>query len=113
MGKVAHNADERRSFLRKLVSARVKLLHGSIGELVAHTRDVSDSGVFVEIHPVPNLPTGAHVKMQMLDSFMPQITFNMKVARTTVDGVGLMFVDYEVAGERFSMAVLRKQFKKK
>lgn len=113
MAKAQPDYHERRRYVRKLVNARVKLKHGTIGELVARTRDVSDSGVFVDIHPVPRLPVGAHVKMHMLDSSMPDIAFNMKVARTTADGLGLMFIDYEVGGERYSMTELRKQHKKK
>lgn len=103
---------ERRRFQRHLVNAKVMLVHGTIGELMARTRDISDSGVFVEISPVPRLPHGAHIKMHMLDSRMPGIAFNMKVTRTTHDGLGLMFIDYEVDGQRYTMDTLRQLFNK-
>jgi hypothetical protein len=112
MARAQSNFHERRMFVRRLVNARVKLVHGSIGELRAKTRDISDSGVFAVIKPVPKLPVGSHVKMHMLDSSQPDIAFNMKVIRTTSEGVGMMFIDYEIGGQRFPMDVLRKQFKK-
>lgn len=112
MAKPQTKAHERRALGRDMVSARVRLTHGSIGEVRGKTRDISDSGVFVDVNPVPKLPVGSHVKMNMLDSKQPNIAFNMKVARTTVEGLGLMFVDYEIEGQRYSMDVLRKQLKK-
>lgn len=104
---------ERRIFTRRLVTARVKLNHSTIGDIIARTRDISDNGVFVEAFPVPKLPTGAHIKMFLLDSPQPDIEFNMKVSRVTADGLGLMFIDYEVAGERYTIDNLRKQFHNK
>ena len=112
MAKAQTKLNERRIFARHVVNARVKLTHGTIGELRGKTRDISDSGVFVVVKPVPKLPIGSHVKMHMLDSKLPAIAFNMKVIRTTGDGVGLLFIDYEIEGQRFSMDVLRKQFTK-
>ena len=112
MAKAQTKFNERRVFVRRLVTARVKLVHGTIGEVRGKTRDISDSGVFVVVKPVPKLPVGSHVKMHMLDSKQPAIAFNMKVIRTTTEGVGLMFIDYEFEGQRFSMDVLRKQLRK-
>ena len=92
--------------------ARFKLTHGAIGEIVGRSREISDSGLFVEVFPVPKLPNGSNIKMYMLDSAYPHIAFNMKVIRIASDGIGLMFVDYEIDGERFSMETLRDQVKK-
>ncbi len=104
---------ERRVFARRLVNARVQLTHTTIGEVVARTRDISDTGVFVEAYPVPKLPTGSHVIMHMLDSAQPDIAFNMKVIRVESDGLGLMFIDYEVNGERYTLDALRRVISKK
>jgi len=104
---------ERRIFTRRLVNAQVKLSHSSIGEVRARTRDISDSGVFVEVFPVPKLPIGSHVKMNLLDSPRPEIAFNMKVARSEAGGLGLVFIDYEMDGERYTMDSLRQQFQNK
>lgn len=111
MAKAQSKLQERRIFARRLVNARVMLAHGSFGEIRAKTRDISDSGVFVVVQPVPKLPVGSHIKMHMLDSKLPAIAFNMKVIRTTSEGVGLMFIDYEIDGQRFPMDILRKQLK--
>ena len=107
------NMIERRIFYRHFVNARVQLMHGAIGKIRARTRDISDSGVFVEVYPVPKLPIGSHIKMYMLDSSLPAIAFNMKVVRSTADGIGLMFIDFELDGQRFSMDALREHLKKK
>jgi hypothetical protein len=112
MAKPQTKLNERRVYVRRLVNARVKLTHGTIGDVRGKTRDISDSGVFVVLNPVPKLPIGSHVKMYMLDSKQPDIAFNMKVVRSTGEGVGLMFIDYEFAGQRYSMDVLRKQLRK-
>ena len=104
---------ERRIFTRRFVNARVKLSHTTIGEVIARTRDISDSGVYVEAFPVPKLPSGSHVKMNLLDSPQPHICFNMKVTRVGVDGLGLMFIDYEINGERYTINDLRQQFRKR
>lgn len=112
MAKAQSKSSERRIFPRRLVNARVMLVNGSIGEVRAVTRDISDSGVFVLVNPVPKLPVGAHIKMHMLDSRQPDIAFNMKVVRSTADGIGMMFIDYEVAGQRFPIDDLRKHLQK-
>lgn len=112
MAKAHIDSSERRVFPRYLVNAKVMLVHGSFGELRAVTRDISDSGVFVSITPVPKLPVGSHIKMHMLDSKNPAIAFNMKVVRSTADGVGMIFIDYEIAGQRYPMDKLRNQLKK-
>lgn len=112
MAKPQSKTREKRSFHRRLVNARVLLVNGSVGEVRAKTRDISDSGVFVVVQPVPKLPVGAHIKMHMLDSTQPNIAFNMKVIRSTKEGIGMMFIDYEVAGQRFPMDALLNQLKK-
>jgi len=112
MTKAQSRLREKRMFVRRLVNARVMLVNGSIGEVRAKTRDISDSGVFVVVKPVPKLPVGSHIKMHMLDSRQPNIAFNMKVIRTTAEGIGMMFIDYEMAGQRFPMDDLRKRLKK-
>jgi hypothetical protein len=50
--------------------------------------------------------------MQMLDSAMPEIVFNVKMERSDEDGIGLSFVDYELNGQRYSMDSLKKKAKK-
>lgn len=104
---------ERRASFRQVVEARVNISHSHFGTLHALTRDISDSGMFVLLKDVPDLPKGAHLRVQLPESANPAITFNMRVVRTTEDGVGLVFVDYEQDGERHEMSKLLKKLGKK
>ena len=97
--------------LRQTVSAPVKLSHSVFGEIKAVTRDISNSGVFVLLQDKPRLPKGAHIKLQFLGSVYPNVSFNTRVVRVADDGFGLVFVDYECDGERFSMDKLKQIWK--
>ena len=99
---------DRRGCVRIAVKARISLSHSTFGVINSQSRDISDSGVFVELREKPNLPVGAHVKMQMLDSAMPEVVFNVKMERSDEDGIGLSFVDYELNGQRYPMESLKK-----
>ncbi len=101
---------EKRAHVRNPVNARVRLSHSTFGVIHAKTRDISDSGVYIILPERLRLPVGAHIKMQMLESALPDIAFNMKVVRCEGDGISLQFVDYEIEGQRFSMANLRAMF---
>ncbi len=98
---------EKREGARIAVRARVCLSHSTFGVIHAYTRDISDSGVYVELAEKPRLPVGAHVKLQMLDSALPEIVFNMKVERTDEEGIAMSFVDYEHDGQRHAMDTLK------
>ena len=103
---------EKRVAVRIAVRARVCLSHSTFGVIHSHTRDISDSGVFVEVTDKLRLPVGAHVKLQMLDSALPEIVFNMKVERTDDEGIALSFVDYELNGQRHPIAALKHTWSK-
>lgn len=98
--------DKRRQ-LRQMVNAPVKLSHSVFGEITAVTGDISNTGVFIRIDNKPTLPKGAHIKLQFLSSVYPNVSFNTRVVRVTDEGFGLVFVDYEFGGERFSMKNLK------
>lgn len=102
------DTQERRDCVRIAVKARICLSHSTFGVINSHSRDISDSGVFVELKSKPQLPVGAHVKMQMLDSVMPEIVFNVKMERSDEDGIGLSFVDYELNGQRYPIDSLKQ-----
>ncbi len=97
---------EKRMHFRKTVVARVRISHSTFGVIHTRTRNISDGGVYLELYNPPHLPVGAHIKMHMLDSAMPEIAFNMRVVRVDEFGVSLAFVDYEMRGERYNMATL-------
>lgn len=97
----------KREQLRKIVNAPVKLSHSVFGEIRAITGNISNTGVFVNINDKPTLPKGAHIKLQFLSSVYPDVSFNTRVVRSTDEGFGLVFVDYEFEGERFPMSNLK------
>ena len=98
---------DKRQQLRQMVNAPVKLSHSVFGEITAVTGDISNTGVFIRIDDKPTLPKGAHIKLQFLSSVYPNVSFNTRVVRVTDEGFGLVFVDYEFGGERFSMKNLK------
>jgi len=99
---------EKRRAHRKTVVARVRIGHSTFGVIEAFTRNISDNGVYVNLHHQPHLPIGAHIKLHMLDSALPEIEFNMRVVRTDEVGVSLAFVDYEIRGKRYPITTLEE-----
>lgn len=102
-----------RSVQRQQVAARVSISHSLIGTINAISREISDTGMFVHVQDLPRLPKGAHLRVQLLDSAQPEIIFNTRVVRINEEGMGLVFVDYELDGERHEMEKLLKMLGKK
>lgn len=102
---------EKRRFPRNPVQARVRITHEQLGSLEGHSRDISDGGVFVMGAALPELSPGAPVSFQLLDSIIPEITFHARLARRTADGLGLVIQGYEWEGGRFTLDVLREQWR--
>ena len=106
--ELTHMTREKRYNMRKNLAARVRLSHSTFGVIHTRTRNISDTGVYIELINQPDLPVGAHVKMQMLDSALPKLAFNMKVVRADDQGVSMKFVDYEVDGTRYPINSLEQ-----
>ena len=101
-------SSERRIHRRKLVNARVLLVHPSFGEYQTYTHDISNGGVFVLLKKQPDLPLGTELEMRLLDSRDDQIIFKMSIARTDKLGIGLQFIGYEKNGKFFEIERLYK-----
>lgn len=101
---------DRRLSPRKRVISSVRVSHQLFGELDGRSRDISDAGLYVVSPNLPNLPKGAHVSLQLMDSSNPFIFFNTRVVRVSNNGIGLAIVDYEVDGERFRLDELKRQW---
>lgn len=101
-------SNERRIYSRKLVNAKVLLLHPAIGEYETYTHDISNGGVFVLIKQMPNLGVGTKLDMRLLDSKQNDVLFKMQVARSDKAGLGLNFLGYEVAGKFHQMEELKQ-----
>ena len=105
-----NDMQEKRSHARINTVSRVKISHSSFGSRRALTRNISSKGVYLELPDQPQLPVGAHIRMQMLDSARPDVSFNMKVLRTDRQGLALKFVDYELEGQRFDINDLKQHW---
>ncbi len=101
---------ERRNSPRKRVISSVRISHRLFGDVDGRSRDISDAGLYVVAQNLPNLPKGAHISLQLMDSSNPFIFFNTRVVRMSNNGIGLAIVDYEVDGERFGLDELRRQW---
>jgi len=100
---------ERRIFQRKLVNAKVLLIHPAIGELQTYTHDISNGGVFVLLQKQPDLPLGTELDMRLLDSKQDDIIFKIRIARTDKLGFGLKFIGYEKNGKYSTNETLFKK----
>lgn len=105
-------SQEKRLHRRKLINAKVMLIHSEIGEYHTYTHDISDGGVFVLLQKMPGLPVGAQLDMRLLNSGQPDYLFKMEIARTEKFGLGLKFLGFEKKGKFHSMDILRNEWKK-
>ena len=101
-------SSERRIFRRKLVNAKVLLIHPAIGEYLTYTHDISNGGVFVLLKKQPDLSLGTELDMRLLDSKQSDFVFKMVIARSDKLGLGLRFLGYEDNGTLHSMDALRQ-----
>ena len=101
-------SSERRIYRRKLVNAKVLLIHPSFGEYQTYTHDISNGGVFVLLQKQPDLPLGTELDMRLLDSKDDEMLFKMSIARTDKLGFGLKFLGYEKNGKFYDIESLYK-----
>jgi len=82
----------RRRFMRTKLRARIKLRHPSVGELIVHTGDISDGGVFIHADGVELPPIGSEVKVQVQDLPMDAPELDARIVRMEPSGIGLEFI---------------------
>ena len=76
------------------MSAKVRVTHEELGEVVFSTRDISDGGVFIVVDTEPFEPSiGDSVQVQVQGLPVPAPVLDMVVVRKTNDGFGLQFAD--------------------
>ena len=102
-------SSERRIHRRKLVNAKVLLIHPSFGEYQTYTHDISNGGVFVLLQKQPDLALGTELDMRLLDSTDDKMVFKMCIARTDKLGLGLKFLGYEKDGKYYDIETLYKK----
>ena len=104
------HTNERRSFPRVPVKARIRVSHSLIGTIEGESINISDTGLYLTLENVPRLPRGAHIGLQLLDSVNPGIIFNTRVIHVSDIGLGIAIVDYEFDGMRYTLDELRRQW---
>ena len=75
------------------MKAQIKIAHPSFGEVIGHTRDLSDGGVFVEHPTMGTLQVGDEVTGQVQGMPFEAPVLRMVVQRVIPgDGAGLAFL---------------------
>ncbi len=87
---------EQRQYPRTFLTARIKVIHESIGEGIYETRDISDGGVFIVAGEKPFPPLGSTVIVQLQGLPIPAPEVSMVVVRRGADGFGLSFSNNEL-----------------
>lgn len=82
----------RRRHMRTKLRARIKLRHPSVGEVVVHTGDISDGGVFIHAGDAELPPVGSEVKVQVQDLPVDAPELDARIVRMEHDGIGLEFI---------------------
>lgn len=77
---------------RATMKCRIRIIHDSFGEIFAHTRDLSDGGVYVKHPQLTDLQQGMIVSGQVQDLPIPAPVLEMEVMRVDAEGVGLRFI---------------------
>jgi hypothetical protein len=91
------NGQNHRKFIRTRLRAAVKLRHPELGDIVTHTRDISDGGAYVVHSDGQALPApGEVVEVQVQElggGDAPRVL--MRVVRSDANGIGLEFLHGE------------------
>jgi hypothetical protein len=98
---------ETRKSSRHAARTPVKLYSEVFGEFIGISRNISDSGVFIDIEPFLGLQTENEHKLVFINSVNNRVIFNVKFVRDTEQGIAFQFVDYETAGVRYQIDDLR------
>lgn len=77
---------------RAAMNCRIRISHESFGDILAQTRDLSDSGVYVKHPDLVSLQPGTIVRGQVQDLPIPAPELQMEVMRADAEGVGLRFI---------------------
>jgi len=74
------------------MKCRIRISHETFGDVLAQTRDLSDSGVYVRHPDLVSLRPGIIVRGQVQDLPIPAPELQMEVMRVDAEGVGLRFI---------------------
>ena len=97
----------KRESCRQAVKTPVKLYSRLFGEFKGLSRNISDSGVFIEIEPFVGLQGEKEQKLIFINSANKRVIFNVKFVRDTEHGLAFKFLDFETDGQRYPLKELR------
>lgn len=84
-------ANDNRRYPRIPVRCRVLISHASFGEMLVHTRDISDGGIFIITDPTAMPPLGTQVRGQVQGMIADAPIVDMVIVRVESEGIGLKF----------------------
>jgi hypothetical protein len=70
-------------------------MHPSFGSMLTHSRDISDSGLFINNGEHPYPPAGSLLRVQAVDTPVEAEVLHARIVRVTPEGVGVEFCDGE------------------
>lgn len=81
-----------RRYGRKPIKCAVRLCHSIHGDIVAETSDISENGVFIRSKSLEQVvKVGDTIDAKLFSSESESSDAQLRVVRTTGDGVGLSF----------------------
>lgn len=83
--------DNQRQYPRTPLKCRIRISHPLFGELMAQTRDLSDTGVYVKHPELTQLPTGSVVTGQVQDLPIDAPILQMEVVRVDAEASACAF----------------------
>ena len=92
---------------RRVVKTPIKIYSQIFGEFYGTSRNISDSGIFVDIEPFVGLQNDKEQKMVFINSANKRVIFNVQFVRETNEGLAFRFIDFEAAGERYNLKELK------
>lgn len=82
-----------RRHVRTNLRTRIKIIHPSFGEVIVHSGDLSDGGVYLISDGQELPPVGEQVQIQVQDLPIEAPIIDAQIVRSDAEGVGLEFVD--------------------
>lgn len=84
---------EFRKYGRKAVKCSIKLTHSELGDIIAETRDISETGVFISHKDLVHyISIGEKVEAKFYSEEDQTFDGFLRVIRLTQDGVGLEYI---------------------
>lgn len=91
---------------RQAVKTPVKIYSRLFGEFKGRSRNISDSGIFIQIEPFIGLQDEKEQKLVFVNSANKRVIFNVKFVRDTEYGLAFKFLDFETGGQRYPLQEL-------